>query len=365
MTRTTSHKWAFAARFRRGAFGWKSALPIQRLKEAVTEIRQVARREPMVAADGAVSLLEKLSPALEQVDSSSGAIGTAVNRAIDALVPVIAGVDVPAPVRTRWLERLFDALQDDRMPYIEQLGDRWGDVCASPAIASAWADRLLPVTARVMGAEGVGEHFAGTTACLSALNAAQRHEELLALVNGARLNWWGYRHYGVDALVAMGHPAEALRYAEASRGLNAPAAAIARKCEAILLSSGMIDEAYRRYVIEANRATTHLATFRAIAKKYPDRSPDSILHDLVASSPGAEGKWFAAAKNAGQLDLEASVAMRGPTDPRHGPGAVLGGVTSRCIQVTGLTVAAWPVARACCRQWVAPGRVGQAPVYRR
>ena len=316
MTRTTSHKWAFAARFRRGAFGWKSALPIQRLKEAVTEIRQVARREPMVAADGAVSLLEKLSPALEQVDSSSGAIGTAVNRAIDALVPVIAGVDVPAPVRTRWLERLFDALQDDRMPYIEQLGDRWGDLCASPAIASAWADRLLPVTARVMGAEGVGELFVGTTACLSALNAAQRHEELLALVNGARLNWWGYRHYGVDALVAMGHPAEALRYAEASRGLNAPAAAIARKCEAILLSSGMIDEAYRRYVIEANRATTHLATFRAIAKKYPDRSPDSILHDLVASSPGAEGKWFAAAKDAGLLDLAASLAMRGPTDPR-------------------------------------------------
>src|ERR1700733_8315745 len=146
VTRTPPHKWTFPARFRRGAFGWKSALPIQRLKEAVTEIRQVARREPMVAADGAVFLLERLSPALEQVDSSSGAISTAVNRAIDALVTVIAGVDVPAPVRTRWLERLFDALQDDRMPYIEQLGDRWGDLCASPAIASAWADRLLPVT---------------------------------------------------------------------------------------------------------------------------------------------------------------------------------------------------------------------------
>jgi hypothetical protein len=48
------------------------ALPVQRLKEAITEIRQVARREPVLAADGAVSLLEKLSPALEQVDSSSG-----------------------------------------------------------------------------------------------------------------------------------------------------------------------------------------------------------------------------------------------------------------------------------------------------
>ncbi|MGF6638255.1 hypothetical protein [Paraburkholderia sp. MM6662-R1] len=316
MSRTASHKWVFAARFRRGAFGWKSALPIQRLKEALTEIRQVARADPVLAADGAVALLEKLSPALEQVDSSSGAIGTAVNRAIDALVPVIAGADVPALVRTRWLERLFDALQDDRMPYIEQLGDRWGDLCASPAIASSWADRLLPVTARVMGAEGLGEHFAGTTACLSALNAARRHEELLALVNGARLNWWGYRQYGVDALIALNRSAEALRYAEASRGLNAPAVAIARKCEAILLSKGMTDEAYRRYAIEANQATTHLATFRGIAKKYPDRSSSSILRDLVASSPGAEGKWFAAAKDAGLLDLAASLAMRGPTDPR-------------------------------------------------
>ncbi|MGF6604700.1 hypothetical protein P3T23_009456 [Paraburkholderia sp. GAS448] len=316
MTRTTPHKWTFPARFRRGAFGWKSALPIQRLKEAVTEIRQVARREPVLAADGAVSLLEKLSAALEQVDSSSGAIGTAVNRAIDALVPVIARIDVLVPMRERWLERLFEALQNDQMPYIERLGDYWGELCVTPAIASAWVDRLLPITARVMGAEGLGEHFAGTIACLSALNAARRHEELLALVNGARLNWWMYRQYGVDALIALGRSAEALRYAEASRGLNAPAAAIAHKCEAILLASGMKDEAYRRYAIEANQASTHLATFRAIAKKYPDMAPASILHDLIASSPGAEGKWFAAAKDAGLLDLAASLAMRSPTDPR-------------------------------------------------
>jgi hypothetical protein len=90
-----------------------------------------------------------------------------VNRAIDTLVPVIAGVDVPAAVRARWLERLFDARQDDRMPYIDRLGDCWGDLCATPAIGSAWADRLLPITARVMDAEGLGEHFAGTTACLN------------------------------------------------------------------------------------------------------------------------------------------------------------------------------------------------------
>jgi hypothetical protein len=123
---SSPHKWAFTSNFRRQAFGWRSALPIQRLKEAVTEIKRAARTDPLLAANGAVLLLEKLSPALEQVDSSSGALGSAVNRAIDVLVPIIAAPDVTESVREAWLERLFDALQEDRMPYIEHLGDFWG-----------------------------------------------------------------------------------------------------------------------------------------------------------------------------------------------------------------------------------------------
>ncbi|MDE3189149.1 MAG: hypothetical protein KGM96_16685, partial [Acidobacteriota bacterium] len=86
----TKHAWQFAPKFRRGAFGWRSDLPIQRIKEAVSEIRAMARKDPVLAAEGAVILLERLSPALEQVDSSSGAIGSAVNKAIDTLVPIIA-----------------------------------------------------------------------------------------------------------------------------------------------------------------------------------------------------------------------------------------------------------------------------------
>jgi len=127
----TTHKWQFVARFRRHAFGWRSDTPIQRIKEAVSEIKQVARKEPVVAAEGAVTLLEKLSPALEQVDSSSGALGTAVNRAIDTLVPIIAKPDVDQRVRQRWLERLWDAVQNDEIPYIELLGDYWAS-CARP-----------------------------------------------------------------------------------------------------------------------------------------------------------------------------------------------------------------------------------------
>jgi len=90
----TTHKWQFVARFRRNAFEWKSKPPIQNVKEALSEIKLVARKEAKLAAEGSVLLLEKLSPALEHVDSSSGALGSAVNRAFETLVPLIAQADI-------------------------------------------------------------------------------------------------------------------------------------------------------------------------------------------------------------------------------------------------------------------------------
>ena len=68
-----SYKWQFTARFRRHSFGWRSDTPILRIKEALAEIKQVARTDGALAAEGAVLFLDKLSPALEQVDGSSGA----------------------------------------------------------------------------------------------------------------------------------------------------------------------------------------------------------------------------------------------------------------------------------------------------
>jgi len=67
-----AHKWEFKTRFRRHAFGWKSQPAITRVKQAVTEIKRVAKKEPVLAAEGAISFLELVSPALEHVDSSSG-----------------------------------------------------------------------------------------------------------------------------------------------------------------------------------------------------------------------------------------------------------------------------------------------------
>jgi len=51
--KTPSHKWIFRQRVLSGAFGWRgSKLAIQRLKEAVAEIKAVARTAPETLAEG-------------------------------------------------------------------------------------------------------------------------------------------------------------------------------------------------------------------------------------------------------------------------------------------------------------------------
>lgn len=312
-----THKWEFKTRFRRHAFGWKSQPAITRIKQAVAEIKKVAKKDPVLAAEGAIAFLERVSPALEHVDSSSGSIGTAVNNAIAELVPTIANAPVDAKTREAWLARLFDAYQDDGVPYIEWLGDHWGTLCASKEIASAWADRLIETVKLAWSPDpSLRGFFKGTTNCLSALVAAERYDDALALLELAPYKMWHYRQYGVKALAAKGKKAEAIRYAEEGRGLNDSPVAIARACEEVLLSSGLVDEAYRRYGLEANQAGTYLATFRAVAKKYPHRTTSESLADLVKTTPGDEGKWFAAAKDAGLYDDALALASRTPCDPK-------------------------------------------------
>jgi hypothetical protein len=311
------HSWEFKPRFRRHAFGWRSQPAITRIKEAVAEIKKVAKQDPLLAGEGAVLFIERLSPALEGVDSSSGSIGSAVNHAVAQLVPIIASAPADAQLREAWLERLFQAYLDDPIPYIECLGDHWGALCASKELASLWADRLIGQARSAWSPDqGRGGFFKGTTNCLSALLAAERYDDMLALLALAPYKLWMDRKYGVKALAGKGLRDQAIQYAEDSRGLNDQPIAIARACEELLLSAGLSEEAYQRYGLEANQAGTYQATFRAIAKKYPDKPASQILTDLVATTPGDEGKWFAAAKDAGLYSDALALASRTPCDPR-------------------------------------------------
>ena len=317
MAKASGHTWEFRARFRRHAFGWKSQPAIKRIKEAVSEITKVARKDKQLAAEGAVLFLEKVSPALERVDGSSGAMGTAVNNAIVTLVEIIAAAPADEQTREKWLERLWDAYQEDEIPYIELLGDYWGELCASKEVASRWADRLIGTCKLAWSPDpNLRGFFKGTTSCSSALLAAERYDELLALLEMAPYKGWHYRQYGVKALTALGKKAEAIRYAEESRGRNDSPIAIALACEEVLLSSGLADEAYERYGLIANQAGTYTAWFRAVAKKYPHKKPAEILEDLVAHTPGEDGKWFAAAKDAKLFDEAIVLANRTPCSPQ-------------------------------------------------
>src|SRR2546425_8052564 len=183
MATAERHRWQFAARFRHNAFGWRSQPAIARVQEAVAEVRKVRRSNSVLAAEGAVLFLEKVSPALEHVDSSSGAIGNAVNRAIEALVAIIASAPADATTRAGWLERLWEAHANDAIPYIERLGDFWGELCGSPELASAWADRLVGIVAMALSPDPkLRGFFYGTAAGLSALFRAGRLEETPAPV---------------------------------------------------------------------------------------------------------------------------------------------------------------------------------------
>jgi hypothetical protein len=311
------YKWVFPARFRANAYSWKaSRLACQRLREAVSEIKKVAKKDPGLGAEGAVRLMEKLWPALQHVDSSSGALGTAVNKALDALIPLIVEAPADGKTRAKWLERLWQAMEEDGVDYLAPVGDRWGELCGSADVAGKWADDLVSTLRFCWTDPNPGNYFYGATACLSCLLVAGRHRELLDLLALDRHPMWHYRRYGVEALVAMGKKAEAVKFAEASRGLNQSDAVIDRACEEILISSGLHQEAYQRYGLSAVQGGSYLACFRSVAKRYPMRDKTDILTDLVKTTPGEEGKWFATAKALKLYELALQLASQSPCEPK-------------------------------------------------
>lgn len=315
-SKTVAHKWLFPSRIRPNAFSWKSSrVAVQRIREALGEISSVARHDTTLAAEGAVRLIERLSPALEHVDSSSGALGGAVNGAIEALVPIIAAAAVPTKVREKWLDRLYAAHEADGVPYIEILTDSWGALCVTKELASAWADRLLEITRLALSPDkSLRGHYHGTTACLDALLHAGRYAELYDVLKVEK--FWSYKRWAVKALAAEGKAEEAIALAEASRGPWTSETDVNRLCEGILLSMDRIQEAYRRYGLYAHRAGTYLATFRAVAKAYPSIPRDQILSDLIENSPGDEGKWFATAKELGLYEVALKLIRESPCDPK-------------------------------------------------
>ncbi len=317
--RTPTTSWAFRTRFRRSAFGWKGTqLAIGRINEALAEIGAVARHDPASAAEGAVLLLEKLSPALCQIDSSSGALGNATYATVQELAPLISNAPVSTAVRQKWLDSLFEAIQEDDPPYIESLGDHWGDLCATQELASAWADQLLPTLKNVLRERKSGTYafFSGTSLCYSALFKAERHDQILELLAMDPRPIWPYLVWGAKVLATRGQIDEAIAYLRERAGSTTSETTIARFAEESLLKAGRRTEAFNQFAVLANQANTHLSTFRALTKKYPELAKDKLLMHLVASTPGEPGKWFATAKTLKLFDQATRLAWASTCDPK-------------------------------------------------
>jgi hypothetical protein len=315
-TMASGHRWAFKTRFRASAYGWNgSALASKRLKEAVREIDSVAKSDRVSAAEGCVSLMERLWPALEHIDTSSGALGGVVNRALAKLIPIL--ISAPADVKNRsaWLERLFQAVMDDGVQYISPVEDRWGEIAVYPELMAEYAERLRGLIRRVWIQEPPGGHVIGTAICLSCLLESGRYGDLIELLACTRMKWWHWHRFGAEALARQGAWDAAIAYAD---GCRSPQGYVERRidrfCEDVLIKSGRVDEAYHRYGLTAATGPTYLAIFRETIMRYPDRDQHRVLLDLIEAR-SERGKWFAAAKDVGLLDVALQCARDSAAEP--------------------------------------------------
>ena len=143
------------------------------------------------------------------------------------------------------------------------------------------------------------------------------YDELMELLGHARHRFWSDQRFGAEALARQGHYDAALAFADACRKASVQSydhRRIDRFCEEVLLTAGREEEAYGRYGPRIGAGTTYVAIYRDTLRRYPGRDPRQVLLDLLEAR-GERGKWFAAAKGAGFLDIALECARASDADP--------------------------------------------------
>lgn len=318
MVGKVTHKWAFKPGMRANAYSWKSsAKAIDRLKSASSEIRAVARTDPTAAAEGVIALAQRIWPAFEHIDTSSGALGNAVRRTLEDLLPILIEAPADEKTRAKWLDQLREAIEDDGVDYLAPIADRFGQIAAYPQIMNLHADRDLDMIRAAWADHARFSHVTTGTLTLSCLLEAGRYDELMALLALKKTSLWFDMKFGAEALLRQGREDEALAFAEAllkDDGRQWGYHDIAQFCEGILLRQVREEDAYLRFGLPTASGNTYLAMWRDLVKRYPDLDARRILVDLIESH-GSKGKWFAAAKTAKYLDLALDCAAHSDAAP--------------------------------------------------
>jgi len=221
MAKAARNRWAFKAGMRARSYSWRgSQKAIARLKGAVSEIKVVRRRDPVAAGEGVVSLAERIWPAFEQIDTSTGALGNAVNRTLESLIPILIAAPADEKIRAEWLVRLYDAINEDGVQYLFPISERFGEIAVYPGLISTYADRDIDMI-RMAWSDRTAFGFVATdTLCLSCLLEAGRTDELFALLDLRQNRMWSDDRFGAEALVRQGRLEEALVFAEEQLALE-------------------------------------------------------------------------------------------------------------------------------------------------
>ncbi len=110
--------------------------------------------------------MEKLLPAQQHVDSSSGALESAVKYTLVVLIPIIVKAPANEKIHNQRLNRLWLAMTVDGFDYLSPVGERWGEVCGLAEVARRWTDELVPTLFVLVLGRSPGNIFRGTIACL-------------------------------------------------------------------------------------------------------------------------------------------------------------------------------------------------------
>lgn len=312
------HAWEFTRFFRAGVFKWNgTALASKRIHAAIREIKQVAKKDSCSAAQGAVNFVEKCGRAIEHIDSSSGAIGNAVNSALYEVAAIIGTAELTSKDRLSLVERIWESWEEEECGYYDVLSELWPKFCREPEIMTYWADRFLPIVTLVFKSTEAGAYFKGSEPCLACLFETGRYDEVIDILQNKERILFDYLQYVIKVAAAKGDLDAALKMVdEYMCDPYISPYAVARLGEELLMQSGRIEEAYRKYAFRLPFQTTGLATFTTIHKRYPKISPQRIINDLLANDPGNERRYFAAARKIGMIELAIEIAEKYDVEPK-------------------------------------------------
>jgi len=329
MSKSGRRQWEFKSKFRAGLYSWKgSAKATKNLRAAVSEIRKAYKSDPLEAVEAIVWLVGRFWPAFRDIDSSSGALGKAVNDTIDKLLPLVIDAPADEPLRKKWTCRLFEAVCDDGVEYLGRLTEQWGRICATDSLRGYWAEEFLPLTEKALESRRDDYYyFVGTPACLSCLLESGHYDGLRRLLDLDDPPFWHYESYWAEALLRQDQIDDAIRHAQSllpgddegdADGFHAyspDTLQIKRFCEQTLYDAGRRREAYEHYSLAAQPDTTYLNHFRSLVRRYPEFEPSEILMDLIEKSGRPKQAWFSSARKCELYDIALQCAESGPVNP--------------------------------------------------